>query len=504
VLLLALVPSLAPAAGLFTPDSSVAALGRAGAFVARADDVVGALVHNPAGLAQIDGLHVTGGLLLMRTERWYERTLGDQTFDRTTMAEGLVRPIPEFGIAYGWADPDITLALGLHTPMAPLQAFDADGPGRYRLVEQELIEARFSLSGAWRPVPWLSIGGGFQLLYLLFEQSLTASADLIAARNGAATNPEDPDWDVATRFKATQWRPHAHVGLLVEPLPWLRIGAYWSPPYGIDGRGTVELEGIVGEEFFSDGIISSLYGDEPVHLRGTDEDFGLRGNLPMDLKVGVGFEPIADVLDFEVDAHMQFWRGSDLVISDVDVAVSHITASGDAIPVVDYLTDRGVCDFLESGGLDCASLAVYRGGDGTGVVTTPTGYDLAWSVRAGGTVTPVPWLALRFGYGFESDATPDRGRSLTMLDGDKHLAAGGLTFKPGPLTVHVSYAHVFHGTNTVAEADSEGITVSLPGVPTNPVDAGTYGGATNTLGISLGLNVTKLAEIAKKANDSGQ
>ncbi len=179
-------------------------------------------------------------------------------------------------------------------------------------------------------------------------------------------------------------------------------------------------------------------------------------------------------------------------------------SDGSQVPIVDYLQQRGICDFLESGGLDCAGLGVYRGADGDGTVVTPTGYGTAWSLRAGGMAAPLPWLKLRYGYGFEADATPDRGRSLTMLDGDKHLISGGITLAPGPITVHVTYAHVVHGTNEVLAADSEGVTLALPGVPVNAVDTGTYGGATNHVGIAVDVAFDEIRKLAQKANDSGQ
>ena len=88
-------------------------------------------------------------------------------------------------------------------------------------------------------------------------------------------------------------------------------------------------------------------------------------------------------------------------------------------------------------------------------------------------------------------------RSLAMLDGRKHLVSGGVTIDPGPVAVHIGYAHVFHSTETASESVSEGRTISLPGVPTNPIDAGTYGGATNYFGLSVDVSVDAIRERVK-------
>ena len=53
------------------------AVGRGGAFTARASDVPGALYYNPAGLWQVDGFTLQGGLNLHSTRRTFQRFGGD-------------------------------------------------------------------------------------------------------------------------------------------------------------------------------------------------------------------------------------------------------------------------------------------------------------------------------------------------------------------------------------------------------------------------------------------
>tara|TARA_Y100001968_G_C19433254_1_gene758205 strand:- start:739 stop:2349 length:1611 start_codon:yes stop_codon:yes gene_type:complete len=519
-----LLPGAAPvqAAGLFTPDTGIVGLGRGGAMVTRADDLVSGLYYNPAGLHQLDGFHFEGGLLLLRHQRWQQRPGGDGGEDSGGIynldAEGRpiegslsepfpnienqpnFRPIPELGFAYGFKDPDLTLALGLYAPLAPTQRFSATGPGRYRLIEQELIQGNFSLSASWKPLPFLAVGASFQVLVLRFSQSFTASADFLAG--GDAYNVEDPQWDITAGFTATRVRPHFNVGALLMPTSWLRVGVAFSPPYRFDGRGSARLDGVLGEQYFA-GPAGSISGPEPIHVSGHDPEVEVNTGLPGQLRFGVGFEPVAGVFNFEVGAQIELWRGAgDVVASAVDMPLYYDAPEDQLDPVAldQHLDGRGICAVLEVRGLDCATLAIYRGAEGDGTVTIPAAFDNAFSVRFGGEVRPLPVVGIRFGYLFETPAIPVATQSLTMLDSNKHMASAGVSLSFGAgqgrssvVDLRLSYAHIFYETRTASLEDSLGRTLTLQGVPANPVDAGEFGGSADLLGLNVGVHFGEIA-----------
>ena len=532
--LLLLAPLTAQAGGLFTPDTSMVGLSRGGANVANVEDIVGGLYYNPAGLFQLDGFHVEGGLALMRQEVSFERSGGDggDDFGQFNVdSEGVVidgsqadpfptarsiphfRPIPEAGIAYGFKKPDITVALGIYAPLAPTQRYDPFGPGRYRLVEQELIQGNINLAASWKMADWFALGVGLQLLVLHLEESFTASADLIATRSGAEVNPENPDWDITAHFSATQVRPHFNLGALFMPLPWLRVGVTFSPPYELEGTGEAELSGTLGRTFFSNPAISDTlqFGDQPIHVTGKDDDIVITTALPAQLKVGVRFEPVAGILDFEVDGHFEFWGGeADVVASEIEMPLFYDDpdVEGDEVPVPEHLASRGastftMCDYIsaEDG---CSGLDVYRGEGGTGRVAVPARFGTSWSVRFGGEVNPLPFLGVRFGYAFESAAIPLETQALTMLDSDKHLASGGLELRigawqrdqPSIFDVRLTYAFVHFPARDVS--DPRARTIALDGVPTNPIDAGVYSGQAHTIGVTLAAHVSAMADRDRK------
>ncbi len=529
--LLLLAPA-AEAGGLFTPDTGMVGLSRGGANVANAEDIVGALYYNPAGLTQLQGFHIEGGLVGMQTLRWFDRSGGDggedvgqynvgpdgvriegsldDPFARTNSSDHF-RPIPEVGLAFGFKKPNITIALGLYAPMAPTQRFDRYGPGRYRLVEQTLVQGNINLSVAWRPVPWFSAGVGFQLLIMSLDESFVASGDIIAARVASVSgedrpNAEDPQWDVLASFSAQQVRPYINVGLMFEPVDWLRIGATWSPPYDMQAEGTAELNGTLGADFFAGSTIASLFGGDPVHVRGRDESIVISTDLPMQLKLGVRIEPLKGIFDFEVDAHMEFWNPeSDVVATNVDMPLMYDDPDreGEEQPLDEYLDSRGsdsftICDYISADN-GCAGLDVYRGEEEGGSVAVPGAFEPTWSLRVGGEVNPVPWLGLRLGAAYEAPSIPLSTQSLTMLDGDKILGSFGVEFRagawdgPSVFDLRFTYARVTYMEREATADVSRARTLALRGVPVNAVDVGRYGGESHFVGLTLSAHLSEMA-----------
>ncbi len=511
----------AVAGGLHTPDTGIVGLGRGGANVARAEDLVSGLYYNPAGLWQIDGLSAQGGLHLLRTDVWFDRAGGegiynvdddgvpiegslDEPFGRTHKLPH-TRPIPEGGVAFGFDRPDLTIALGLYAPMAPVQSFPEYGPGRYRLVEQRLTQGNISLSVGWRIVDWIAVGASFQLVLMRLEQTFKSSSDFLAVTSGELT--EDPQWDVTTGFRADDLQPHFNVGVLLMPLPWLRVAASFEPPYRFEGEGTASLDGTLGEPFLG-ALPESLGGGTPIVARGRDDEIVVRTGLPGRLRVGVSVEPVRDVLEVELDFDVEIWRSSgDVVASDLEMSLTH---SGDdvdePVPMDEYLDSRGLCGLV-----DCATTATYAGETGDGTITMPTDFEDTWSLRFGGEVRPLPALGLRFGAAWEAPAARLQTQSLAMLDGHKVLAAGGLSLRPGAgqehgavMELHVSYGHVFYVPRTVDGAISRGRTKALEGVPTNRIDAGTYGGWANMFGVNLAAHFGAMHRRRAASNASAE
>ena len=515
MLLVALtIPLPALAGGLFTPDTGTVGLGRGGAWTARASDVVGALFYNPAGLWQVDGWTISGGTNLYRADRTFQRDQGAQPepYD-LVVKRSHVRPHPELGIAWGLPKPDLTFAVGVTSPLAPIQSFDPDGAGRYRVIEQELRQANLYFAAAIRPHKVIAVGASVQLVYMDLRESFTAQADFLSQNE--ETNPENTDWDVQSEFYARSIKPQFNVGVMVMPTDWLRIGVSFDPPYRFTGTGQATLTGEIGGE----STAVQTFGDGPLYVEARDDEIALNIGLPGHLRFGVDLEPLEGRLSFGLETHFELWNGSgDLRAENVDLPLMYDNPGDDLPPepLVDYLYRVGLCPLGSAIGLDCgdpsslpagegSSLHVYRGDDGAIVI--PASFRNTWSIRAGVEAHPHPGVGIRFGYLFESPAIPAASQSLTMHDGWKHMLAGGMTLRFGADEVHprplaeltFTYAHVWYADRIISAEESRGRALVLEGVPANAVDAGSYTADVHQVGLHVAFHLGAMVERGKQA-----
>ena len=517
-------------AGLFTPDTGIVAMGRGGAFVATADDN-SALYFNPAGLWQMDGLQVRGGMLGMLHPTCFTREGGADRYKlddwgnpigmsgdyETVQNENQWRPIPEASVSFGLENPDMTWALGLYAPLAPWLEYPEFGANRYRLTRLGLVQGNLALGWGWRlpgPMNWLAVGATFQVIALEMEQDFWASADLEAEGDG--TNPEDPQWDIHTAFSAKQYIPYFNVGLMFIPSERVRIGVSIQPPYTFEGAGSVELHGTSGDRYLEQvkedfGDLLGLAGIDldtaPLNITGVDDDITVTTHQPAILKAGVAVQPVS-WLDLELDGHFEFWSVAEAVVaSEIDVPLEHCDDDG-CQPLQDELQDRVSGGAIEIDPcdpaldlVDCSSLGNYRGSGGDGTYSIALNWKTSYGIRFGGEVQPFKSLGeqvgFRFGYAFESSAVPDETLSLMMIDNNKHLFGLGVSFRDTWLEVHVSYAFILHHTRTIGSDASVGMQTGLSGTAVNKVDAGTYCARDHLFGVNAAFNFSAMHKAAK-------
>src|SRR5438874_8009493 len=130
----ALVPSLALAAGFYVPDLGVRALGRGGAFVARADDLTAAW-YNPAGLADQPGTRFIGDVAFVKQSVAYQRTdeMGNAAGFLPVGNSAFPFTIPFLGISSDFGLRNLTFSLSAYGPYAATYQYPEGGAQRYTL-----------------------------------------------------------------------------------------------------------------------------------------------------------------------------------------------------------------------------------------------------------------------------------------------------------------------------------------------------------------------------------
>jgi long-chain fatty acid transport protein len=402
-LALSAVASRAEAGGLYFSDRGVRPLGRAGAFVAGADDA-GSIAYNPAGLA------FTGHQLLIDAS-WvqfrsvYQRKAlleqvdpntgqpTGQTFTQTFPAvEGTtpVLPIPTIVYANPLGQKELNFALGVWAPYAAIMSYPEQvngqpAPQRYSMLSMD--GSALAIPGvyaSYKPKALndqLALGAGVEMLVGYLQTSVVFSA-CVPVRFVCA--PEQPEYDATSQLRVgPNIAPSGVIGAIFVPSEFIRLGASFHLPFWISSPATVSVR-LPSASVFDN---ASQDGDE------AEVDF----QLPYTLRVGVEIRPI-ERLRVEAGIAYEGWAMHD----EISVAPRNIVL-------------RNVEAFPPE----------YK----VGPISIQRGFQNSWSTRLGGEIgLPVGDYVIdaRAGIMYEKSAIPPAMVNAASIDLDKvTLALGG-------------------------------------------------------------------------------
>src|SRR5262249_25457445 len=197
---LCLLPATARAGGFELAEHGAAGTGMAGAFVAKADDA-SAVFFNPSGLADQRGLQLYLGTTLITAMPSAQVASGGQQDAATA-----VQPIPTIYASYGLPH-QVTLGVGAFTNFGLSLDWPHDWAGRYLIRSVALTTVTINPTPAWRPLPWLAVGGGIDIT--------PASADLSQAINLVAA-------EANARFRGNAVGVSGNLGVLAT-LPQMGV-----------------------------------------------------------------------------------------------------------------------------------------------------------------------------------------------------------------------------------------------------------------------------------------
>jgi long-chain fatty acid transport protein len=422
------------AGGLSLPGRGARPLGRAGSFVAGADDG-GALYYNPAGLQGIEGwsLLVDAGLVLQRYH--YERV--DSGGNPQPAVDGSLDVAPLPTLVLTWKPkrtPYMTLAAGVWTPYVGQNSWPENGPQRYSLVSlRGTLILVAELAAAFRVHDKLWVGAGFQTMYLKFR-----SLNVLGTCTQVNCAPEDPHFDSLTQTNVTSgFTPSGVLGATLV-LEKVRVGLALQLPFWIRADGSVRTR-LPTDPMFANAMVV-----------GDAASFAM--DLPLNLRLGVEWRPLPR-LRVELGIDYEDWAMQDkLVTTPHGVAIVGVPGVGTYTLSPVTLT-RNLRD----------SVAVHIGAEG-------------W-------VLPRR-LVLRAGYLFESSATPDQTMSVLTGDGLKNMLTFGLGVQIGPVRLDLGYAHVFTLDRDVSGSRSYQLNPIAPATPV-PVGDGKYAIDTDVLALGL-------------------
>jgi long-chain fatty acid transport protein len=453
----------AGAAGLYFGDRGVRPLGRAGAFVAGADDG-GAIAYNPAGLA-FAGHAYLGDFAWMNYTSTYQRKQEVRQVDPNTglptgqtweftfpEVEGRtpVLPIPTAVYSNPLGQKDMNFAIGLHAPYAAITSFPEKvkgqpAPQRYSLITLDgSALAVLGVYASYQPQKEIALGAGVEALTGYFQTTVYFSA-CVPERFICA--PEQPEYDAYGQLRVGPIvAPSGILGAIFLPSDSLRIGASFHLPVWVNSPGTQQVR-LPSAAVFEGATVS---GDE----------VNVKFNLPWVARVGIELAPTKD-FRVEVGAAYEAWSMHDeITVSSEGIALENVAGFPPRYTIPPLTIERGFQD----------------------TYSARVGAEYKFPVSSYA-------LALRGGVMYEKSAIPKEYLSAATIDLDKVTLSVGGSLYLGKWRFDGVFARVI-GTPVEVGTDEQRVkqlnpVLANPAESPNYVNAGSYAASANVLGVGL-------------------
>lgn len=407
------VGGVASAQGLYAGSKGARVAGRAGAFVAKADDL-SAIEYNPAGIARLKGWTVQISNRFSYNEVIFDRApvtdAGGVTtsFERASNTRPLQALDPLLAVSYDFGLKDFGFALAAYSPPGTARVgFDErqgdrpSGPA-YMMVNREAELLKYSLSAAYKFKELFGVGLSAQLMHVpKLDYSLLVQP--ITSRGGVG-NPVASGLDVRSDVSASAFPIFQLIlGSWFKPVPWLEVGLSGQViPTTIRANGRIALTRLAGEQ-----EVALTRDGAPA------DDVQMVIPLPMMLRGGVRYVHEKDgtpLFDVELDVSYQNWSRVQNFALDSRGLVGTLT--GFAVPINTVIIEKAWRD----------SFTLALGGD----------YH----------VLPEK-LTVRAGFGYDS-AVADAGYTSPDFATGHHLTGGlgaSILFGIFELAVAYNYRH---------------------------------------------------------------
>ncbi|HTQ08323.1 MAG TPA: outer membrane protein transport protein [Polyangiaceae bacterium] len=450
--------------GYFEGVKGAHASGRGGAFTARADDV-SAVELNPAGLAHIDTTIVTIGNRFSYNERTYQR---NPTLDWAHPNSNGAPPYvtfakvknktpwqaldPLIGIASNLGLKDWGFGFAVYSPAGTArEVYPDDGGQRYMMVRRNAQIIDYNLSAAWKFHELFGVGASLQWIAVpTLEYGLVIDGDPFAK----AGNPVSSDYDINARVKGQDlFTLNAILGAWVRPTPNFEFGVSGQVlPSEIDTKSKLSVNFVTPK------------GDSVTLVRNNApaNDVTLSLPLPMTARLGARYRYLdgdREVFDVEVDGVYETWSR---------VNRFRLDSNGIVAQYQKQFVNVGVIDIAKN-------------------------WRDTFGIHVGGDVSVVPKVAtVRAGVYYETPVADPSYSNIDFTDGPEFGGAVGGSVNVGKVeisaaaeyraqaTVYVAdsnarvYQQVPGSTCTAPYADTSACNAHYLGVPSPPVNGGTY------------------------------
>jgi long-chain fatty acid transport protein len=242
-------PALLGAQGFGLYEQGACAMGRAGTGVAAPCSDGSAIFFNPAGLAGLKGGRATIGVTLLDVEGSFT----DDILQQTTKLNDPFLAIPQVYVAYG-VTPKLGVGIGLFAPYGLQTRWPITFDGRFAGYDNILRSVYLQPTVAYQVTPWLSLGGGFDVVFGKVElnQRLDLAAAPVPALPGIPPGTVFGQFGIApgtdfadTHLGASKTTVTAHWGGIIRVNDKLSIGGRYLMHAKFDYKGTAQFSQVL-------------------------------------------------------------------------------------------------------------------------------------------------------------------------------------------------------------------------------------------------------------------
>jgi long-chain fatty acid transport protein len=210
-------------AGFDLPDQDAFVIARGMAFVATADNP-SAIYYNPAGITQLPGNNLRGGIYGIYLLPSYTPPGGGRSFDN----QDTLHALPQLYYTHGQEDCPVSLGLGLYSPFGLGLRWPQDTGFRTVGTRSQLTCITLNPVAALKLAEAFSIGGGITVNY--------ADATL---EQGLFSMNQDTD---LFRFRGNGWSVGYNLGARWQPYEKIAFGVSFRSGTRIDLHGHTEAQ----------------------------------------------------------------------------------------------------------------------------------------------------------------------------------------------------------------------------------------------------------------------
>jgi long-chain fatty acid transport protein len=260
--------------GFRLPDQDAFATARGEAFVATADNP-SAIYYNPAGITQLEGNEIRGGLYGIYLDPSYTPTNHHaQTFHSSDRRAA----VPQLFYTYTPANQPVSFGLGVYAPFGGSMSWPQNTGFRSVAIDGSLTYLTINPVVAVKVLPTLSLGGGVMVNYANMDMGQGLSSFQHPLTN-------------YFHFSGDGWSVGYNLGMLWQPQEQISIGASFR------SSATVTLDG------------QTEYEKQPF-IPATNQSARADFKFPITAIVGISYRPTPK-WNIEFDADYTDWSSFD-------------------------------------------------------------------------------------------------------------------------------------------------------------------------------------------------